>query len=98
MRIIKSISSLNHVKLILDKLKPVEEYISQELDGNSSEYERTCNKIGEQFSVIDEFILDLENINPHNISNSILRQYCYWDYIQNKLDFDVLIRELKRYS
>lgn len=89
----KDILNNEHIKFILDSLKPTEKYINT-LNEDSFEYETLCEKVGDQLCEIDEYLFEKTLINDHYIILADIRIMLYWDYLQSKLSFTKLLNKL----
>lgn len=90
----KNIHDMNHVKMILDKIR---DYINAyEQIGNLSE--DALDKVTFQLCEIEEFIIGNQECNVTNLVNADIRLMTYWDYINDKICFWDMIGELKKYE
>lgn len=96
MKKFKDINDLNHVKEILDGLKPHNKLIDS-IPEDSIDYEMETERIGEQLCEIDEFIIGMEKISQHNLINADLRMMTYWSYLKEEITFEELLKSLKEY-
>lgn len=99
MRKIKSenIKSKDMVRLILDNLKPINEYLD-EIGEESWEYEDLCKDIQEQFcEILDYLNMSTMPYTNHNIFTTDIMNFALWDYLKEELTFEELINKLEQY-
>jgi hypothetical protein len=91
------ITNLQIVKRILDGLKPYNSYINT-LNENSYEYEDMCENITFQLCEIEEVLIGKEKYNSENIARADIRIMSYWKYLNGKISFEKLLKNLNEES
>lgn len=94
----ENIRDLNHVRIILEHLKSINDYIDENLCEGDYEYEDLCENIVMQICEIEEFILGKEIIDSKALFRCDVRMMSYWEYLRNEITFDELMLSLKEYS
>ena len=93
----KNIKSNDVVKLILDDLKPINEYLDEISEG-SWEYEDLCEDIQEQFcEILDYLNMSTMMYTNNNIFITDMMNFVLWDYLKEEITFEELINKLEQY-
>lgn len=92
------IQDLNHVKVILDNLKPINDYIDNFLEENTYEYEHACEEIMFQLCEVEGFVIGKEKYNSYSLYLCNMRILTYYDYLKGNINFKELLSELREYS
>jgi predicted rRNA methylase YqxC with S4 and FtsJ domains len=98
MRIIKAkdMKSRDDVKIILDSMIPVNEFLDT-ISENSIEYEDICFNVQIQFSEIYEALgVEIMKITSKNLAIANLMSFRMWDYLRGEVSFDDLLAYLKK--
>lgn len=93
----KTINSKEMMKLILDNLKSINEYL--DIIGEESwEYEDLCQEIQEQFCEILEYLnMSTMKYTNHNIFITDMMNFALWDYLKEEITFRELINKLEQH-
>lgn len=84
------------VKLILDSLIPVNQYLDK-IGEDSFEYENICEEVQEQFcEILEALNLYLMIYSNKNIAVTDLMIFKMWDYLREEIKFYELIKYLKK--
>ena len=93
----ENIKSKEMVELILDNLKPINDYLD-EIGEESWQYEDLCEDIHEQFcEILDYLNVSTMMYTNHNIFVSEMMTIALWDYLKEELTFEELINKLYQY-
>lgn len=93
----KLIKNEQHIKDILDSLKPYNKYLNT-ISTDSFEYENICEKIQEQFCEIYEALnISKMKLVAGNLATVDLMNFTMWNYLKNKISFENLLKKLKKY-
>jgi len=90
-----NIINIEHINLILDSLKPAEQYISTLKEG-SYEYENLCESVGEQLCEIDEYLVGKKKLCDKELCLCDLRMFDYWKYLKGSFSFKTLINKINK--
>lgn len=90
-----NIRNINHVRQILDNLK---EFINSYKIQFGELSEDDCINIRFQLCEIDEFIIGMQKCDERNFTDSDLRLFSYYEYINDACSFDELVENLRRFE